>query len=561
MSKELYSLLNQAVVDRKEIFNTGEIAELAEIYEGEIPAEFHQYFPRSSPIHNVNTIRLAWDDLAGSVGRVPEFVSDPMDQTDREMKKNAKLERIAQSYLRESYPSGKKFMFSMAWWLVGTGHAVAVLVPDDVGKRPRYEVRDPRHCYPSAKRKVGNDIVELKDIIFESELQYSEAASRGLAPPMPRKWDRGRGSAPGGLVRIMEYIDATEWIVVSEFGNVKRTEHNMGEVPAIYCTTFAPNKSGLSQFKDQITLMVAMSRIISQKIAFVDKLIYPVIWVKGHEELIKIGPNMVNKLSPQGAMGQISPPNTLQVDKDLATIERFSRKLNRNPEVRQGEVDGKGAYVGSKTLDTLNDSIDNVVARYWDDLQPKFQRLTAMAFKMDELYWPNEEKSVYGITKGTRWFDRYVPAEDIDGRHYIRIEYGFSAGGYEDFLTTVQSNQAGLATKRQAIERMPGVFDVDAVLRGLELEAMDAAGQAAFMAAAQGGELDQILWAKLRKQMEKKGLPLHEAILKYETAIREAASAAAQPEAGVSPMTAPPPPEQAPQEQALAGLPPQALAG
>ncbi len=108
---------------------------------------------------------------------------------------------------------------------------------------------------------------------------------------------------------------------------------------------------------------------------------------------------------------------------------------------------------------------------------------------------------------------------------------------------------------------MPGVFDVDAVLRGLELEAMDAAGQAASMAAAQSGELDQILWATLRTEMEKKGLPLHEATLKYEKAIREAAAAAAQPESGVSPLTAPPPQEQAPPEQALAGLPPQALAG
>jgi hypothetical protein len=183
-----------------------------------------------------------------------------------------------------------------------------------------------------------------------------------------------------------------------------------------------------------------------------------------------------------------------------------------------------------------------------------------MAFKMDELYWPNEEKSVYGMSNGTRWFDRYIPGEDIDGRHYIRIEYGFGGGGYEDFLVTVQSNQAGLATKRQAIERMPGVFDVDAVLRGLELEAMDAAGQAAFMAAAQAGELDQLLWAKLRKQMEKKGLPLHDAILKYGVAIQEAAQAAAAPESGVSPLTAPPP-EQAPQEAQMAGLPPQALAG
>lgn len=227
-------------------------------------------------------------------------------------------------------------------------------------------------------------------------------------------------------------------------------------------------------------------------------------------------------------MGSIAPPAQLQVDRDLATIERFSRILNRNPEVRQGEVDGKGAYVGAKTLESLNDSVDTVVSRYWDTMGHGIQELIAAAMKMDEKFWPNEEKSVYGIVKGSRFRDKYVPKKDINGRYFVRIEYGFGRGGYEGFLETVQAYQAGLSPKRAAIEQMPGISDVDAVLRTLEIEKMDEAGQVAFLTAASQGQLDTVIWAQLRKEMEMKGMPLHEAILKYEAELQAQASQAAQ---------------------------------
>ncbi len=558
MSKELYGILKNAVEDRRELFDTEEIGKLAGIYEGELPSEYAQYFPKNSPVHNLNVIRLAWDDLATSVGRFPEVFAPPLDLTNAESKRTGLLERIASSYIRESYPSGSKFLFSLAWWLVGTGHAVIVLVPDVENKRPRFEIRDPRFAFPSAKRKVGNDIVELKDILFSYDIPYSEAESLGLAKPV-KKFSRGRGSSPRGMVKVIEYIDDKDWMLVSEFGLTKKSEHGLGKVPASYITTFAPNKSGLSQFQDQITLMVAMSRILSQKIAYVDKLIYPIIWVKGHEEMIKIGPQMINKLSPQGQMGQIAPPTQLQVDRDLATIERFSRRLNRNPEVRQGEVDGKGAYVGSKTLDTLDDSVDRVVGRFWDDYRDKLASMVSLAFQMDELYWPNEEKSIYGVAKGNRWIDSYTPSEDIDGKHFVQLSYSIAqGGGYEGFLRTTQAFQSGLKTKREAIESEPGVMDADIRIRALELEQMDNAGNAAFLAAANANQLDMDLWAKLRRQMERKGTPLHEAIRKYSKELQAQATAAAGSE-DVTALTTPPP-EQAPQGEQLAGLPPQALA-
>lgn len=552
MSKEAYSLLKAEVTLRSEYVDTAEMDSMSKLYEGEIPPQYAEFFPKKSPVHVINMIRLAWDDLASSVGRFPDFVADPLNASDTELARVGLLERIGHSYLRTALPTGKEFLFTLAWWLVGTGRAVAVVVPDKTRKTPRLEVRDPRTCYPGAKRKVGNRIVELEDLLFEYEIPFSEAKKRGLATDADvNPVYNGRAQNPNKKIKILEYINDKTWMVVSEFGHSVKADHNMGEVPGTYMQTFSPNRDGIGQFTDQVTLMVAMSRIISQKIAYVDKLLYPIIWVKGHEGAIKLGPQVLNKLGPQGEMGSISPPAQLQVDRDMATIERFSRILNRNPEVRQGEVDGKGAYVGAKTLESLNDSVDTVVSRYWDTLAAGLQNLISVSLEMDEKYWPNEEKSVYGIIKGSRFRDKYTPSKDIKGRYFLRIEYGFGRGGYEGFLETVQSYQAGLSTKRQAIEQIPGVADVDAVLRGLEIEQMDEAGKIAFLTAAQNNQLDMVVWAKLRKEMELKGTPLHEIILDYQKELESQAAQAAQSQ-DVTGMTAEAAPEEGPPEAAPA---------
>ena len=556
MSKSAYQLLKQEVNMRDRSADIAEMDKMSKLYEGELPPEYDDYFPANSPIHIINMIRLAWDDLAPSVGRFPDFVADPLNNSDAELKRTGLIERIARSHLKDSLPTGKELLFSLAWWLVGTGHSVAVVVPDTDKKKPRIEFRDPRTVYPGAKRKVGNRIVELKDLIFEYEVGAEEALKRGLASDGDL---HVKGQPSATKVKIIEYIDDQTWMLVSEYGRMKHSKHGLGMVPASYMQTFAPNKNALGQFNDQVTLMVAMSRIISQKIAYVDRLLYPIIWVKGHESAIRIGPNTINKLGPQGEMGSIAPPTQLQVDRDLATIERFSRILNRNPEVRQGEVDGKGAYVGAKTLESLNDSVDTVVSRYWDTLAAGLQHLITASLRMDEEFWPDEEKSIYGIIKGKRYRDKYVPSKDIAGRSFVRIEYGFGRGGYEGFLESVQANQAGLKPKRQAIEEMPGVSDVDAVLRALEIEKMDEAGQVAFLTAASQGQLDTVVWAKLRKEMERRGTPLHEVILKYEKELQKQASAAQQvPDIGG--MTAPPQ-EEMPMPEQLPGIPPTGLMG
>ena len=552
MSTAIYSRLNDTVQQREWHTEQADMDAMADIYEGKLPAEYEQYFPRSVPKHLVQVIPLAWDDLATQVGRLPDLRAEPRNLTAKELKSAGLLEKIGFSYLNNAKPTGKLFMKDLAWWLQ-LGRAVAIVTPDPVNKRPQLEIRDVRNCYPGVKEMVNNRIAELSDLTFKYSLPRDEAVRRGLAPAKAE-----RDMTTKVTVDIIEYIDDVQWMIVSEFGNMQHAVHNLGMVPGHVFQSFSPNrKTGKSRFKDQIGLMVAMSRLITAKIAFADRLIHPILWAKGHEGNIEVGPYVMNKLGPQGEIGQISPPTQLQVDQDISMLNQFSRILNRNPEVRQGEVAAKGSYTSAKTLEQLAEAIDTVVGSDWDILSPGLEYLMEVMFTMDVTLWPNEEKTVSGNLRGKKYFDSYIPKDDIGDRRRIRVDYGFGVGGYQGFLMHLQAKDAGTMSLRRVMEAMPGVSDVDEELRTIELEGVDQAGMVMFQQQAAAGTLDLTLWATLRTEMAKKGMPLHEAVAKYQAEIAAQAVAAQGTEQGALTV----PEEEIPQEEELPGVPPSAMAG
>jgi hypothetical protein len=537
---------------------------MADLYEGRLPPEFDKFFPNGEPKQVVNLVKLAWDDLSVQIGRVPDLRSDPFNSSNAEMKRVGLIERIGFGYLRNSKPSGPMLMQQLAWWLIGGGRAVAVVQPDLETKMPTFSIRDPRLCYPNPKETYGNQITELEDVIFRYTLPVEEMENRGLKTRAGTTTNRFPSSdaAEQREGTVIEFIDDKRWMIASDGGSVQTVEHNLGIVPAFVFQTFSPNKTyGLSQFQDQVNFMVNISRLMTQKMAFNDRIVWPITWVKGHEGKIKIGPHVINKLGAQGEMGQIAPSQQIQVDRDIEQMTQFSRILNRNPEVRQGEIQSKGQYTSAKTLEQLAEAIDTVIGRHWDIISIGMRYLMKAAFMMDEKFWGGQTKTTSGILRGQAFRDEYEPSKDINGRWDINVEYGFGVGGYQGFLQQLQAMDAKTQSRRGAMEQMPGIHDVDAKLREIELEMIDDAGQAAFAAKAANGTLDILLLAKIRKEMAKKGMPLNEVILRYEEEIQKQAAASVQAGTGPDALTAPVPEEQGLPlaEVPLPGLPPQQL--
>jgi len=553
---EIFKTLEQEIVLRDWSDGQNEIDELTAVYEGELPAKYESYFPDSSPKHIINMTRLAWDDLAASIGRMPEVRAEPESNSKAERDRTSLLEKVSQSYLKYAEPEGKLFLRQLAWWLLAS-RAVGVVTPDYKKKRPVLSLRDPRTVYPGVKRMAAGNILELSDVIFKYELPADAMAAMGLQVGYTEEQYTGK-KIPNESGVVIEYIDDMNHIICSDGGTVRTWEHNLGEVPVHVFQTASPNKPwGVSQFGDQISYMVAISQLISMKVAQAERLTYPVMWVKGHEGRVNIGPMSLNKLSATGDMGQLTPPATLQVDRDIEMLSYFARIHNRNPESRQGEVTGSG-YVSAKTVAELSESIDTVISSYWSIITTGLEHLIGVALRMDEKLWPNTEKPLSINVRGKRVRTKYTPKKDIGGFYEIELDYGFGLGGYQGFLQNVQAMEAGLQSRRKTMEAMPGMQDVDANLREIELEQMHDAGSAMFLAQAQQGALDMSVWAKLAKEMADKGTPLHEIVVKYQNELQEQAAAVAEDPSTES-LTAAPPPEAPPMEAGPQGPPPMPL--
>ncbi|KKL23971.1 hypothetical protein LCGC14_2420020, partial [marine sediment metagenome] len=330
MSKRIYETLAAEVRRREDSEWINEANLMANLYHGKLPQEYLKFFPKKAPTHIVQVIRLAWDDLASSVGRTPTFRVDPLDETAKEEKRAGKQEKIASKYLDDAEPSGRLLNRMSAWWLVGTGRSVIMVRPDDKLGKPILTYRDPRNCYPNM-RTVGGIPVELYDLLFKYDIPYLAAVEMGLAPKLE---DRNQGtvapySTDQQMVTVIELIDDQSYTVVSEFGTMERVDHGLGMVPGWVSQNFAPNSdSGVSLFKDQVSLMVAISMLVTLKLAAADKTVNPIYWARGHQGTIKIGPNTLTKLSAQGEIGVLPPPILRQVDADIAQLVQFSNVLN-----------------------------------------------------------------------------------------------------------------------------------------------------------------------------------------------------------------------------------------
>ena len=559
MSKVIYDDLFKEAKRRSNEEHVEAMQTMADLYRGKLPPEYEKYFPTNAPKHIIQLVKNAWNDLAAEVGKYPDLRSDPLDETAREEKASGLHERIGNYYLANAEPTGKQFIKQIAWWLVGAGRSVAIVRPDSEKGMPIFSIRDPRTAKPNM-RTVGNVPVEIYDILFDYEIPYKTAVELGLSKERGFP-EAGPYTGDAKKVKVLEFVDREQHILVAETGLMIREEHKLGEVPAWVFQNFSPDDrdAGMSLFRDQVSLMVAVSMLISMKLAAADKNVNPIYWAKGHMGTMKIGPNVLNKLSARGEIGRIDPPLIPQVDRDIEMLVGFSNILNKNPEVRQGQVDSKGAYVSAKSLEEMASAIDNTVGDYWDIVSPGLEHLFKVAYKMDELKWPNEEKRITTNIKGKKMRDVYTPKENIDGRYAISVDYGFGTGGYQGFLQNLQANQAKVRSRRAAIEQMPGVSDVDQELRQIQIEDLDDAQMANIQSQAANGQMDMVFMAGLRKAVAK-GKPLQEAIIKL-TEEAQAQAEAAMETGATAPVTNPAAPEEGPpaQEAPAPGIDPGVL--
>lgn len=508
--------LLQLVTHRREYYQdrNQRMSTLVSIYNGEL----HKVYPKEFPADDIpiapNLIKLAWDQFAAMVSKVPDKTIRPVGVSDAANERASKIEQIVHSY--DEGDRIKVLTHMAAWYLIGCGQCVWLVLPDFVCNKPRFHVEDPRNTYPSPgfeqtyaaptdkasavtnglpASQANRDMRSARhgssgEPFFGGDLEDLAierlATIRSLKSRFPRAAQNLGPDTDPNLrrnVRVVEYFTRTDWQMIAVDGNtptqLMNVRHDLGFVPGRVTQSFSPDQvGGISQFEEQVPLLIALARVWNQKLAFNDNSAWPQRWVKGSINTMRIGPFEYLQLEPNTEVGQFAPPAEFQSDRDIQSITSLIRTLNREGPATTGDVSG-GPITG-RGLEQAFRPTDTVVQNYFNLQSSDLAAVYGYALAIDEQFWPDDRKEFAGRRNGEEFEGSYIPSKDIKGHRSVRVTYGFGVGGVEGFLQGLQAMQAGLMSEETLMQMMPGVLSVAAEQRKITLNQIRKAILAAF---------------------------------------------------------------------------------
>lgn len=536
--------ISQLWSDRSGVYSPliSEWDDLVGVYLGALPSQFDDFFHEEMHVHIVNMIRLSWDDLASLAGKVFPIYVDPDNDKSTAKGRAERQEQIGYGYNEAGRIVGaidmSMLMKVLAWWMVGVGEAVPMVLPDYERHTPFFTFRDPRHYYPPVGWSPFTQ-ARADDALFAYQLTIGELKRR--YPDSSGEIDRVFAKSISSSIAMTEKGDSTT-VYVGEYYHedvwalqtltdqvvtLSRSESgdkgHPGVVPVVPMSLYSPALRARSIFSDQISVQAAMARMFSQKLDFYDRSLYPVIFTSPlADKVVRVGPWAINEWDPtfqgQFKVETIGPTNAIDADQTMAFVMGLQRMLNRNPESFQGQAPG-GRADSAKALTSLRDSVMNMTIRemLWPPMIQAIPKLYSVAARMDVALWPNERKRASGRQRNQAFRMHYRPKVDLEGREDdFQVETGVGLAGYQGTLEILQLVGAELMDEDTALEQFEHVRDATEAKRRIQAMRMEKLEWADLQAKAAQGQLVAGAMAKIRRMVQGEGMDLLDAIEKLE---------------------------------------------
>ncbi|MCA1845175.1 MAG: hypothetical protein LC792_18670 [Actinobacteria bacterium] len=286
----------------------------------------------------------------------------------------------------------------------------------------------------------------------------------------------------------------------------------------------------------------------------------PTVVPKDLQEL-EIGPGAVIQTDTPNLVRKVDMSVPSQPFAELQNLQQEMRTGARFSEVREGNTDA--SIITGKGIQALNAGPDLHIKTLQGRLAAGLSDALEMCFELDELLWPNLEKSVNGLQDGAPFELKYKPSRDIAGNYKVSVSYGLTAGldPNRALVYLLQLQTSGDISRDTVMRQLPFDIDVTAEQKKIDVErardalsmSMASLPQAIPMMATQGGDPTEIIMkVSLYVQALQKGDSPEDAAAK---AFPPPPPPEAAPEAPAGVPGAPPGAEGAPQDPlaALAG--------
>lgn len=341
------------------------------------------------------------------------------------------------------------------------GFACLFVEPNVKTKLPMIRLEDPRHTYYELNRFGDVSVCATcwREPVDDLCAKWPEWAS------MIRTTNDGKernGEQPLEVVRWVDDKNVTLLIPDCNGLVLGSYAHRLSRPPVVIAERPGDDDTPRGQFDDAVWIQVARSIVATLQIEAAYVAVQSPIVVDSSTDEIPLGSHAIMQSDNPDKIRRLGldVPATIfaqnqQLDEELKTGTRY-------PDARTGNLQGASVITG-KGVEALLGSFDAQIKTAQIVFREMLQAGTSLCFEMDEIWWPNETKTVNGTLSGTSYEFTYTPSRDINGRHACTVTYGFAAGMQpsQSIIVLLQLEGAGLISKATLQENLP--VDIDHV--------------------------------------------------------------------------------------------------
>jgi hypothetical protein len=399
-------------------------ADILAVRSGEVERAFPDMFSQDYPKPVIaNFIDIAARDTAETLAPLPSFNCSATNMVSDAARRRAdKRTKGAAYYIQHSRLQTQ--MYRGADWYGSFGFMPILVEPDYDARCPRITIESPLGAYPEYDR-WGNCVSftrRVKKKVSELCAEWPEYATQ-LAGP-------SSGYESAAMLEIVLYRDADQTtLFVPERANLvlSTIPQRLGECPVRVARRPSVDDDAHGAYDDVLWVQLARHRFamlameaaeLSVEAPLALPLDVQTLEFGPHATLRSNSPEKIRKVAtelPQGAFaeGQL-------LDGELRVGARY-------PGVRTGQSPASSIVTGN-AVSELGAGFDSQIKATQDVFVETFRDVMRMAFKLDETYWPDYERSIRGNSNGVPYEIQWKPSRDINGDHSVDVTYGFAMG-------------------------------------------------------------------------------------------------------------------------------------
>lgn len=490
-----------------------------------------------------NAIDVAARQMAENLAPLPAInCANGVVTSERQRKYVARKTKIAHAYVDHSKLRAK--MTQGCDWYLTYGTMPLVVEPDFEHGTPRIRIDNPMKSYP--QYDLAGKLISYSKVWREEAWRLADKFPQYAHAILGRQWGPTSEIQPDSLLECVKYCDKESYVLyLPERQNLVLMDspNPFGKVPVAIAVKPSYDDQDRGQFDDIIYPYLARARMALLGLQGTQRNVRAPLAIPTDIQKVPFGDDAILRTNSPEKIRRITTDLPVHAFQQEAVLQEEIRAGTRTPAAATGDI--QASIITGKGVEALQGGYDTQIATGQAMIGGALEHALALAFEMDEMFWPDHEKSIQGMVNGTPFNEKYVPAKDIRGDYTVNVSYGFAAGMNPNqaliFLLQLRGDQD---ISRDFLQRqLPMDIDVNAMQAQIDQEQVtDALKQGIFsmlasagIMAQQGMDPTQVL-AQAASIIEdrEKGMPMHQAILKAfqpEPAKTPAAQAAAGPEA------------------------------